>query len=114
MKTIEYLRAEKKRLQEQVGCWRRLAQEKKPRPECIREGYSSDYDGYHYKVYAVRNIPRDLALEEVLMEIRQSFLPEVYPYQFRRIDSSKKYDGWLVEVQKPMKIDMDIDVKSFF
>lgn len=74
--------------------------EKGPRRECIREGFSSDYGGYHYKVYSVRDIPGDLLIEEALKEIRQSFLPKVSPYQFRRVDYSRRY------VQKAMKIDM--------
>jgi hypothetical protein len=36
-KEIEFLKSEVKRLQECVGSWRRLAQEKKSRKECVRE-----------------------------------------------------------------------------
>lgn len=106
METIEFLKEENNRLREIIGSWRRLAQEKRPRCECIREGYTTDYGGYHYMVYAVRNIPVDLPMEDVLLEICYSFLPEIYPYQFRRVDYSKKYNGWLVEVQKRMEFDM--------
>lgn len=72
----------------------------------MREGYSTDYGGYHYKVYLVQDIPDDLQIQQVLQEIRESFLPKVSPYQFRKVDYSRRFNGWLVEVQKPMNIDM--------
>ena len=110
METIEFLKQENNRLREIIGKWRRLAEEKRPRRECIREGFSIDYGDYHYKVYAVRNIPQDLPMREVLKELRGSFLPGVYPYEFRKVDYSRRYDGWLVEVQKSMEVEMSIDI----
>jgi hypothetical protein len=104
LETIEFLKQENNRLRGLVGNWRRQAQEKAPRRECVREGYSviNDYSGLHYKVYAVRNIPQDLPIEEVLKEIRKDFMPGVVPYRLKRVDYSQKYDGWLVEVQNEM------------
>lgn len=111
METIEFLKKENDRLREIIGEWRRLAQEKAPRRECVKEGYSKAYGGYHYKVYAVKDIPGDLPIEEVLEELRQNFLPTVFPYYFSRVDYSQKYDGWLVEVQKGMKFNVPFPYK---
>jgi len=103
---IEYQK-EIQRLREIIGSWRRLAQNKAPRRECMKEGYSRDYYGsFHYKVYSVSDIPGDLPIKEVLKEIQTNFLPQVYPYQFKRIDYSRKL-GWLVEVRNLIEIDMD-------
>lgn len=112
MKTIQFLKEENNRLRETIGRWRRLAQEKSPRRECMREGYSTDYGGYHYKVYLVQDVPSDLPIQEVLQVLRESFLPKVFPYQFRKIDYSRRFNGWLVEVQKPMNVDMFISLNE--
>jgi hypothetical protein len=109
VETIEFLKEENRRLRECIGSWRRLAQEKAPRRACVKEGYSSDFGGYHYKVFKVTDIPVDLPIEDVLKEVSRSFLPTVFPYQFRRIDYSKNH-GWLVEVQKGLRIDMNLNI----
>lgn len=96
---IIFLRSEVQRLRERVGSWRRLAQEKGPRRECIREGWSTDYDGMHYKVFAVQDLPGDLPITEVITLLRSDFLPALKPYCLRRVDYSSKYKGWLVTVE---------------
>lgn len=48
--TTEFLKEENDRLREIIGSWRRMAQEKRPRRECVKKGYSTDYGGYHYMV----------------------------------------------------------------
>jgi hypothetical protein len=109
-KEIEFLKSEVKRLQECVGSWRRLAQEKKSRKECVREGWTADYGGYHYKVYEVNDVPGDLSISEVVKSLEKEFLPAVAPYRLKRIDYSQKYSAWLIQVEKPLQI----DVEKFF
>jgi hypothetical protein len=104
MKENEFLKSEIKRLRKRVGSWRRLAQEKGPRRECVREGWSIDYGGMHYKVYAVQDIPGDLPIVEVVRTLKEEFLPSVFPYKLRRIDYSHKYSGWLVQVERHLEI----------
>ncbi|MGC8231127.1 hypothetical protein ACP2W0_19290 [Pseudobacillus badius] len=103
----EWYQAEIDRLKEIIGSWRRKAQGKGTRRECVREGYSSYY-GSHYKVYLVKDIPIDLPMKEVLQELKRSFLPSVIPYQFERIDYSRKNQGWLVQVVDYLPMDMKV------
>lgn len=101
----QQLESEKKRLREAAGAWRRKAQGKEGKRECLREGYHHERQ-WHYKVYVVTDIPKDLDIEEVCLVLKETFLPTVYPYQFLRCDYSTKYKGWLVEVVKYKYIDM--------
>jgi hypothetical protein len=106
-KEIEFLKSEVKRLQECVGSWRRLAQEKKSRKECVREGWTADYGGYHYKVYEVNDVPSDLPISEVVKSLEKDFLPSVAPYRLKRIDYSLKQLTWVVQVEKHLHIDIE-------
>ena len=62
----------------------------------------------HYKVYVLQDIPEDLAIEFVLKVVKDSILPEVYPFTFRKIDYSNKYKGWILEVERPLNIDIRV------
>ncbi len=107
MRTEKEYQQEIQRLQEMLISWKRHSQGKGPRRDFIREGY--DYNRMsHYKVYAVQNIPGDLPITEVLEELKRSFLPAVYPYQFERCDYSNKYNGWMVQVSNYLQINMSI------
>ena len=46
----------------------------------------------HYKVYII-DLPEDLNIVEVLKIIREEIVPTYYPYTFRKVDYSKKFDG---------------------
>lgn len=99
------LESEKKRLREIIGSWRRKAQGKGGKRECLREGYHHEKK-WHYKVYIVKDIPKDLDIEEVCFVLKETFLSTVHPYRFLRCDYSTKYEGWLVEVVIDKYIDM--------
>jgi hypothetical protein len=99
------LESEKKRLRDAAGAWGRKAQGKGGKRECLREGYHHERQ-WHYKVYVVTDIPKDLDIEEVCLTLKETFLPTVYPYRFLRCDYSTKYEGWMVEVVKDKIIDM--------
>jgi len=87
------------KLKQSNAAWRRMAQEQGPRRECIREGYRN---GVHYKIYVVADLPGDLPLEDAMVELRETFLPKMYPYQFAGMDWSNRYTGWLVTVERTM------------
>lgn len=94
-------------LRKDVGSWRRLAQEKGPRSEYLRDGYDYNRE-LHYKVYVIKDVPQDLPMKAVLEELKLSFLPSVLPYRFDRCDRSKKYNGWLVQVVAHMYTPMEV------
>ncbi|MED3644321.1 hypothetical protein P5F75_13080 [Caldifermentibacillus hisashii] len=99
---------EKTRLRQAVGAWRRKVEGKGAKRKALREGYNAD-TGMHYKVYVLENVPADLEIDFVLEVVKDSILPKVYPFTFRRIDYSQKYKGWILEVEKPLNKDMQIE-----
>ncbi|WP_207559095.1 hypothetical protein, partial [Geobacillus thermoleovorans] len=66
----------------------------KVQPTIKKEGYHHERQ-WHYKVYVVTDIPKDLDIEEVCLTLKETFLPTVYPYRFLRCDYSTKYEGWV-------------------
>ncbi|MCM3054326.1 hypothetical protein [Caldibacillus thermoamylovorans] len=98
---------EKNRLRQAIGAWRRKVEGKGAKRKSLREGYNAD-TGMHYKVYVLQDIPEDLAIEFVLKVVKDSILPEVYPFTFRKIDYSNKYKGWILEVERPLNIDIRV------
>lgn len=106
-KTRDYYESEIQRLRECVGQWRRLAQGKAVVRDCVREGYDDNY-GMHYKVFAVREIPGDLPITDVLDELKKGFLREVYPFRFERIDYDDRQKCWMVRVTDRLEKHMDI------
>jgi len=103
--------SEKRRLREAAGAWRRKAQEHGIRRTSLREGYNAD-TGMHYVVYVVNDIPADLSIEFVLETLKESILPSLQPFQFRRVDYSTKYKGWLLEVERPLNVNMHISLEE--
>lgn len=94
-----------KSLQESVGSWRRKAENRHPRINgVIRQGFDQ-WRRVHYKVYVV-NVPQDLDIKEALKEIH-IFLQTLKPYRFARMDFSKKYDGYLIQVEHLKNWDLD-------
>lgn len=104
------LASETKRLREAAGAWRRKAENRGVKRECLREGYNAER-GTHYKVYVI-DLPEDLDIIEILKIIREEIIPMFYPYVFRKVDYSNKYDGWLLEVEHELNICMSTDVLS--
>jgi hypothetical protein len=106
-KTEGFYESEIKRLREIIGYWRRLAQDKMPVRECVREGYDYNTELY-YKVFAVKDIPGDLKVPDVLEELKANFLKEVYPFRFDRLDYDEKRKCWLVRVVDNLNKDMNV------
>lgn len=106
-KTKEYYELEITRLKECIGSWRRLAQEKAPVRKCVREGYDDNH-GTHYKVFAVKDIPGDLPLTNVLDELKKDFLKKVYPFKFERLDYDDRQKCWMVKVVNRLEKQMEI------
>ncbi len=107
MELEKKLLGETKRLRETIGSWRRKAEGKGTKRECLREGYNAER-ATHYKVY-ILDLPNDLAIIEILNIIKNEILPQFFPYSFRKIDFSKKYNGWLLEIEKEINFNMNPD-----
>lgn len=102
---LKDLKEDNERLREIIGSWRRKAQDKAPRrQQVIREGYSP---GLHYQVFVVPDIPGDLSIEGALKEVKHSFMPEVKPFTFSRLDYSVRHKAWIVEVTRPFYYRME-------
>lgn len=102
------LQSETKRLREAVGAWRRKVEEKGTKRECLREGYNAER-GMHYKVY-ILDLPGDLSINNILEIIKYEIIPNLYPYTFNRVDYSRRFDRWLLEVECALNKDMSIEV----
>lgn len=102
------LACEINRLRQAAGAWRRKAEEKGAKRTSIQEGYNAD-TGMHYKVVVLTEVPPDLEIKLVLEFIKATILPQVYPYTFRRIDYSSRYKGWLMEIERPLNVNMQIE-----
>jgi hypothetical protein len=104
------LESEKKRLREACGAWRRKVEGKGARRTSLREGYNAD-TGMHYKVY-ILDLPPDLEISFVLEVVKKDILPELYPFRFRKIDYTIKYNGWLLEVESPLNVNMQMEMEE--
>ena len=101
------LKTETKRLKEAVGAWRRKVEGKGLRKDSIREGYNAER-GTHYKVFAL-DLPGDLEIEFVLDIIKNEMLEDFYPFIFRKVDYSRRYKGWLLEVERTINKPMHLE-----
>lgn len=96
-------------LKGKMGAWRRKAENRSPQLKgVIRQGFDQ-WRRVHYKVY-VLEFPQDIEIKDVLKEIHP-FLQTVKPYQFSRMDYSKKYDGYMIQVEHFKNWDIN---KGFF
>jgi|GEM_PF-1449609 len=102
------LQSETKRLREAVGAWRRKVEKKGTRRESLREGYHAER-AMHYKVY-VLDLPGDLSIDHVLEIIKDEIIPNLYPYTFNRVDYSRRFEGWLLEVERALNKDMRLEI----
>jgi hypothetical protein len=94
---------EKRKLQEDVGRWRRMAQEKKAKPEYLKERHDQ---GRHFIDIKIKDIPADMNLKDALAHIRTEILPVYYPYHYHAAYRSKKY-GWVATLLRPDNTDMN-------
>ncbi|WP_342530645.1 hypothetical protein MKY80_18720 [Lysinibacillus sp. FSL R5-0849] len=79
------LKTERHRLKEAIGAWRRKIEGRGLRKDSIREGFNSER-GTHYKV-----------------------LEDLYPFTFRKVDFSRRYKGWLMEVERTLNKQMQLE-----
>lgn len=93
-----------KKLQMDIGRWKRLAQEKPYQPEFIREQH--DERGRHIIEFFLKEIPGDLDYRDVLDYLKYELLPHHYPYYYHSCYQSKKYKGWIVKIAKDDNVDM--------
>jgi hypothetical protein len=93
------------KLQKDVGRWRRMAQDKAPRPEFVRE--SHDERNRHIIDVALKSIAGDLHYLDVLDYLKYDFLPKHYPYYYLSIYHSKRLDSWVVRIAKDDVTDME-------
>ena len=98
---------EKSRLRQAVGAWRRKVEGKGAKRKSIREGYNAD-TGMHYQIYLL-DLPPDLEIEYVLDIVKNEILPDLLPFTFRKIDFSRRDKGWLLEVERPLNIDIRLE-----
>jgi len=101
------LKIETYRLKEAVGAWRRKIEGRGLRKDSIREGFNAER-GTHYKVF-VLDLPGDLEIEFVLDIIKNEMLEDLYPFTFRKVDYSRRYKGWLMEVERTLNKEMQLE-----
>ncbi|MEK5445175.1 MULTISPECIES: hypothetical protein [Bacillaceae] len=101
---IERQKAHIKKLQADVGKWKRMAREQKPKPEFIREQH--DERGRHIIEIHLNGIPGDVGYLEALEHLKYEVLPHYYPYYYVACYQSQKYDGWIARLAKVDIIDM--------
>jgi hypothetical protein len=104
---IADLEQQVKNLQESVGRWKRLAQEKGKgaRFEYVQQRHER---GNHYISVPVEGLPSDTPLHEAQEYIRAHVIPKFYPYRYYNCYSSKRYGGWVVTlVKEDRTVDMD-------
>lgn len=103
MNEIERLKAHIVELQEAVGRWRRMAQEKAPRPHYLKERHDHNI---HFVDIIVSDIPPDTPLHDAQLHIKKTILPVYYPYAYHACYRSKKY-GWVATLTVP---DYEVDM----
>lgn len=59
----------------------------------------------------ILDLPDDLSIDSVLKIIKNDITPDLYPYTFNRVDYSRCFDKWLLEVEHVLNIDMNIETK---
>jgi hypothetical protein len=104
---ITHLDQQNKNLQESVGRWKRLAQEKgnRLRFEYVQQRHER---GQHFISIPVEGLPSDSPLHEAQDYIRIQVLPKFYPYRYYNCYSSRRYGGWVVTLAKEDKtVNMD-------
>lgn len=95
-KEIIYLRNHVHELQEAIGRWRRMAQDKAPHPEYLKERHDHNV---HFVDVIVSDIPADTPLHEAQRHMLATVIPEYYPYEYHACYRSKKY-GWVCTLTK--------------
>ncbi|WP_099354069.1 hypothetical protein [Fredinandcohnia onubensis] len=85
---IKRQKAHIKKLQGDVGKWKRMAREQKPKPEFIREQH--DERGRHIIEMHLKGIPGDVDYIEALEHLKYEVLPYYYPYYYVACYQSKK------------------------
>jgi hypothetical protein len=107
-KRVSDLEQQVKNLQESVGRWKRLAQEKgkEVRFEYVQLRNERDY---HYISVPVEGLPSDTPLHEAQEYIRLQVLPKFYLYRYYNCYSSRHYGGWVVTMMQEVRT---IDMKS--
>lgn len=93
-----------RKLQGDIGRWKRLAKEQGYKPEFIREQH--DERGRHIIEMHLTDIPGDLDYHAVLNHIKYELLPKHYPYYYYSCYQSKKYKGWIAKIAKDDNVDM--------
>lgn len=101
---IKRQKAHIKKLQGDVGKWKRMAREQKPKPEFIREQH--DERGRHIIEMHLKGIPGDVDYIEALEHLKYEVLPYYYPYYYVACYQSKKHDGWVARIAKEDIVDM--------
>lgn len=95
---IERLNAHVKHLQQTIGKWKSVARgTSRPKTDYIRSGFDSN--GWYYRVYMVKSIPKDLPIGEVLQEIKDDVLPKYHPFIFDHLAYSGRADAWILQVK---------------
>jgi hypothetical protein len=103
------LKAEKIKLQEDVGRWRRFVQEKRAQPEYLKERHDQ---GRHFIDVVINDIPADLVLKAALLHIKKQILPLYHAegYYYHATYRSRKY-GWVVTLARLDDTDMRLTLK---
>ncbi|NRD77379.1 hypothetical protein HPT25_07685 [Bacillus sp. BRMEA1] len=83
-------------LQEAIGRWKRMAQDKAPRHEYLRERHDHDF---HFIDVIVSDIPEDTPLHEAQKHMLETIIPKYHPYIYHACYRSKKY-GWVCTLSK--------------
>lgn len=105
--TIEIKRLQKQvqELQEKVGNWRRMAQEKAPYNEFFKERHDNNV---HYIYITVRDIPKDYPLHDAQRHMFSTIIPAYPEYRYYGCYKTTK-QGWVCILSK-----YDDDVELFY
>lgn len=90
-------------LQHTVGRWKRMAQDKAPYPEYLKERHDHNV---HFIDVVVSDIPADTPLHEAQRHMLATIIPGYHPYQYHACYRSKKY-GWVCTLSK---YDVEVDM----
>jgi hypothetical protein len=93
------LKSHIKNLQIAVGRWKRMAKDKDPKPEFLKERHDHDI---HFIDVIVSGIPADTELHEAQRHMLATIIPEYSKKQYRyhACYRSRKY-GWVCTLSKP-------------
>lgn len=95
-----------KYLQETVGRWKRMAQDKAPHPAYLKERHDHDV---HFIDVIVSDIPSDTPLHDAQRHMLATIIPVYYPYKYHACYRSRKY-GWVCTLSK---YDDEVDMTYF-